>query len=255
LSTDGASCCRSTARCRWPARSRRRSTTRHTGFPVAEIVGGQWLASARKLAADARAAETFLPGGQPPRTGDCFANPRLAATLRMVADGGREAFYNGPIARAIAADMRIRNGLLAERDFADHASEWIRPISTNYRGYDVYELPPNTQGFLVLEMLNILEGFDIAAMGHNSADYLHALVEAKTHRLCRPRRLSRRSRRGPSRPAADAHLETVCRSATAGDRSGTNHRGPRRRSPCRRPRFAATRSISPPPTATVTPSR
>jgi gamma-glutamyltranspeptidase / glutathione hydrolase len=149
------------------------------GFAVSEIVGGQWLASAPKLAADPRAAETFLPGGQPPKTGDVFANPRLAATLRIIADGGRDAFYNGPIARAIAADMHARNGLLAERDFTDHTSEWIRPISTNYRGYDVYELPPNTQGFLVLEMLNILEGFDIAAMGHNSADYLHALVEAK----------------------------------------------------------------------------
>jgi gamma-glutamyltranspeptidase / glutathione hydrolase len=149
------------------------------GFAVSEIVGAQWLASAPKLAADPRAAETFLPGGQPPKTGGVFANPRLAATLRIVADGGREAFYNGPIARAIAADMRARNGLLAERDFADHASDWIQPITTNYRGYDVYELPPNTQGFLVLEMLNILEGFDLAAMGHNSADYLHALVEAK----------------------------------------------------------------------------
>jgi gamma-glutamyltranspeptidase / glutathione hydrolase len=149
------------------------------GFAVSELVGGQWLTSAQKLAADPLAAATFLPGGHPPTTGDVFANPRLAATLQSIADGGREAFYNGPLARAIVADMRRRGGLLEERDFADHTADWIQPISTDYRGYDVYELPPNTQGFLVLEMLNILEGFDIASMGHNSADYLHLLVEAK----------------------------------------------------------------------------
>ena len=149
------------------------------GYPIAELVCGQWKSSEQKLAADPAAASTFLPGGRPPNVGEVFANPRLAATLEAIAAGGRDAFYNGPIARAIASDMRERDGLLTERDFADHRADWIQPISTMYRGYEVFELPPNTQGFLVLEMLNLLEGFDLAAMGHNSAEYLHALVEAK----------------------------------------------------------------------------
>lgn len=149
------------------------------GYPVAEILHTQWAAGQRKLAADPVTAAIFLPGGAVPRTGDVFANPKLAATLEAIGAGGRDAFYKGPIARAIVADMRKRDGLLEERDFAEHRADWIDPISTSYRGYQVYELPPNTQGFLVLEMLNILEGFDIRAMGHNSAAYLHALVEAK----------------------------------------------------------------------------
>ena len=149
------------------------------GFPVAEIVSHQWRVAAPKLAADAAAAATFLPSGGPPSVGERFVNPRLAATLQTLASGGRDALYTGPIARAIVDDMRRRDALLDARDFADHTSDWVAPITTSYRGYDVYEMPPNTQGFAVLEMLNILEGFDVAAMGHNSADYLHLLVEAK----------------------------------------------------------------------------
>jgi gamma-glutamyltranspeptidase / glutathione hydrolase len=149
------------------------------GFPVEEIVHYQWKASEKKLAADPVTAATFLPNGRVPEPGQVFANPKLAATLDAVGKGGRDAFYKGPIARAIVADMRKRDGLLEERDFAEHKADWIEPISTTYRGYQVFELPPNTQGFLVLEMLNILEGFDVKAMGHNSAEYLHALVEAK----------------------------------------------------------------------------
>src|SRR5262249_39135525 len=102
-----------------------------------------------------------------------------AATLDTIGKGGRDAFYKGPIARAIVADMKKRDGLLDERDFADHKADWVEPISTSYRGYQVFEMPPNTQGFLVLEMLNILEGYDLKSMGHNSAEYLHLLVEAK----------------------------------------------------------------------------
>jgi gamma-glutamyltranspeptidase/glutathione hydrolase len=149
------------------------------GYPVSEIIHGQWQVSERKLAADPTTAATFLPNGRVPATGEVFANPKLAATLDLIGKGGRDAFYKGPIARAIVADMKRRDGLLDERDFADHKADWIDPISTTYRGYQVYELPPNTQGFLVLEMLNILEGFDLKAMGHNSAEHLHALVEAK----------------------------------------------------------------------------
>jgi gamma-glutamyltranspeptidase/glutathione hydrolase len=150
-----------------------------TGYPVSEIISGQWKSSERKLAADPAAAATFLPAGHAPRPGDVFTNPNLAATLHQIAAGGRDAFYKGPIARAIVADMKQRDGLLDERDFAEHKADWIDPISTSYRGYDVYELPPNTQGPTVLEMLNILEGFDVRSMGHQSPSYLHALVEAK----------------------------------------------------------------------------
>jgi gamma-glutamyltranspeptidase/glutathione hydrolase len=149
------------------------------GYPVEEIVHYQWKASEKKLASDPVTAATFLPNGHVPETGEVFSNPKLAATLDAVGKGGRDAFYKGPIARAIVADMKKRDGLLDERDFTEHKADWIEPISTTYRGYQVYELPPNTQGFLVLEMLNILEGFDIKAMGPNSADYLHRLVEAK----------------------------------------------------------------------------
>jgi gamma-glutamyltranspeptidase/glutathione hydrolase len=149
------------------------------GYAVSEIISGQWVAAAGKLAADPAAARTFLPRGRAPRPGEIFANPNLAATLQQIASGGRDAFYKGPIAAAIVADMKARDGLLEARDFSAHTSDWVQPISTTYRGYDVFELPPNTQGFVTLEMLNILEGFDLASLGHNSAEYLHLLVEAK----------------------------------------------------------------------------
>ena len=149
------------------------------GFPVAELVANDWIANEATLAADPPTAATFLPNGAPPKMGEIFANPRLARSLDAIAKEGRDAFYTGSIARAIVADMRSRNGLLDLRDFADHQADWVEPISTNYRGYDVLEMPPSTQGFVALEMLNIMEGFDIAALGHNSADYLHVVSEAK----------------------------------------------------------------------------
>ncbi|MEN3337909.1 MAG: gamma-glutamyltranspeptidase / glutathione hydrolase [Acidobacteriota bacterium] len=149
------------------------------GYAVSEIISNQWKDVEVLLARDPAAAATFLPGGRAPAAGDVFRNPHLAATLEQIARGGRDAFYKGPIAKAIADDMRRRNGLLTEADFAGNKPDWIDPISTNYRGYDVLELPPNTQGVVALEMLNILEGFDVKAMRHNSAEYLHLLVEAK----------------------------------------------------------------------------
>jgi gamma-glutamyltranspeptidase/glutathione hydrolase len=149
------------------------------GFPVQEIMASDWADAAARLAEDAAAAKTFLPDGRAPRHGEIFANPRLARSLELVAAGGREAFYRGPIARAIVADLRARRGLLEERDFADHQADWVEPIRTDYRGVEVLEMPPSTQGFVALEMLNILEGFDIKSVGHNSADYLHAVTEAK----------------------------------------------------------------------------
>lgn len=149
------------------------------GFPVQEIMADDWASATKRLSQDPSAAATFLPNGEAPKHGEIFANPRLARTLELVAKGGRDEFYKGTIARAIIADMRARNGLLDERDFTDHKSDWVEPIRTNYRGVDVLEMPPSTQGFVALEMLNILEGFDIKSYGHNSADYLHAVTEAK----------------------------------------------------------------------------
>jgi gamma-glutamyltranspeptidase/glutathione hydrolase len=149
------------------------------GYPVHEILAGDWAESADVLARDPATAATFLPEGHAPKAGDVFVNPRLARSLQLIAEGGRDAFYKGSIAKAIAADMKARDGLLDEQDFAAHTSDWVEPITTNYRGYDVYEMPPSTQGFVALEMLNILEGFDLESMGHNSAAYLHAVSEAK----------------------------------------------------------------------------
>ncbi len=149
------------------------------GFPVSEIIAEQWHDAEAVLAADPWAAETFLPNGRAPAPGDVFRNPRLADSLDAIAEGGRDAFYRGALAEAIVADIERREGLVSARDLAEHRSDWTAPISTTYRGYEVFEMPPNTQGITALEMLNILEGFDLAALGHNSAAYLHLLVEAK----------------------------------------------------------------------------
>jgi gamma-glutamyltranspeptidase/glutathione hydrolase len=149
------------------------------GFPVQEIIAADWHNSTAKLARDDAAARTFLPRGRAPHAGETFANPPLAQSLTSIAEGGRDAFYNGPIARAICADLSARHGLLTERDFAEHKADWVEPIATSYRGVHLHEMPPSTQGFVALQMLNLLEGYDVAAMGHGSADHLHAVVEAK----------------------------------------------------------------------------
>lgn len=149
------------------------------GFPVAELMANEWRDAVATLTSDAAAMATFLPRGAPPAMGEIFANPRLATTLELIATNGPDAFYRGPIAEAIAADMRTRGGLLTAHDLAAHTVDWVDTISVNYRGVDVHELPPSTQGFVALEMLNILEGVDLAALGHNSADYLHLVAEAK----------------------------------------------------------------------------
>jgi gamma-glutamyltranspeptidase / glutathione hydrolase len=149
------------------------------GFPVAELMAHEWKDHEATLAADAATAATFLPSGRPPQLGEIFSNPRLARSLQAIAAEGRDAFYTGSIAQAIAADMKARNGLIDARDLADHQADWVEPITTSYRGFDLLEMPPSTQGFVALEMLNILEGFDLAGLGHNSADYLHVVSEAK----------------------------------------------------------------------------
>jgi gamma-glutamyltranspeptidase/glutathione hydrolase len=149
------------------------------GYPVSEIIATQWKDQEATLAKDPAAASTYLIDGRAPRAGQIFRNQRLASSLEQIAKGGRDAFYRGAIAKAIAEDMRRRSGLLAEADLGAHKSDWTDPIATGYRGFDVLEFPPNTQGVVALEMLNILEGFDLKALGHNSAAYLHLLVEAK----------------------------------------------------------------------------
>ena len=149
------------------------------GFGVHEIVASDWAAAERTLSRDPAAAKTFLPAGRAPRPGEIFQNENLAKSLELIAKEGRDAFYKGALAQAIAADMKSRDGLIDLEDLAAHQADWVEPISTNYRGYDVLEMPPSTQGFVALEMLNLMEGFDVKAMGHNSADYLHLVAEAK----------------------------------------------------------------------------
>ncbi|HVJ26706.1 MAG TPA: gamma-glutamyltransferase [Vicinamibacterales bacterium] len=149
------------------------------GYAVSEIISYQWRDQEATLARDPGAAATFLLDGRAPRAGEIFRNPKLGASLELIARDGRDAFYKGPIAKAIGDDMARRKGLLTAADLAAHTSDWTEPISTDYKGHQVLEFPPNTQGVVALEMLNILEGVDLKALGHNSAAYLHMLVEAK----------------------------------------------------------------------------
>jgi gamma-glutamyltranspeptidase/glutathione hydrolase len=149
------------------------------GFPVTEVIAEGWARNARNLQKYPGFAEVFMPNGRAPVKGQVFRNPALADTLAAIAAGGRDAFYKGDIASRIEAYMSANGGYLTAADLAAHRSEWVEPVSTNYRGYDVWELPPNTQGVAALQMLNILEAYDLKTMGFGSADYLHLLIEAK----------------------------------------------------------------------------
>ncbi|PSR09193.1 MAG: gamma-glutamyltransferase [Bacteroidetes bacterium] len=149
------------------------------GFPVSELIAWYIAGSAPRLSRYPGFSETYMPNGHPPAKGEIFKNPRLANTLEKIARGGRAAFYEGDMARTIAQYMKDNGGFLSYDDLKNHRSEWVAPVSTNYRGYDVWELPPNGQGIAALQMLNILEGYDIASMGFDSPEYLHLLVEAK----------------------------------------------------------------------------
>ncbi|WP_237065956.1 gamma-glutamyltransferase [Microbulbifer guangxiensis] len=150
-----------------------------TGFPVTQLVAYYWNRSVPRLQEFPGFTETFMPGGRAPREGELFRNPRLAKTYQRIAEGGREAFYKGDIAREIANYMKANGGFLSYEDMASHQSEWVEPVSTNYRGYDVWELPPNGQGIAALQILNILESYDLAAMGRTSPEYVHLFAEAK----------------------------------------------------------------------------
>lgn len=148
------------------------------GFPVTEIIAHTWQKNSAKLRLDASATRTYLRAGEPPQPGDVVVQPDLARTFRKIAEGGREVFYQGEIAQAIVACSEQNGGLITMQDLRDHSSNWVTPISTGYHGYDIYECPPNGQGLIVLLALNILEGFDLPPLGHNSVDYLHLLIEA-----------------------------------------------------------------------------
>ncbi len=149
------------------------------GFPVTETIAYYWELNVPERKEWAGFAETFMPNGRAPRKGEVFKNPRLANTYFMIAEGGRDAFYRGEIARTIDRFVKKHGGFLSYDDMAAHRSEWVEPVSTDYRGYRVWELPPNGQGIAALEMLNILEGYDIKSMGFGSPEYIHVLVEAK----------------------------------------------------------------------------
>jgi gamma-glutamyltranspeptidase/glutathione hydrolase len=149
------------------------------GFPVTEVIGLHFSRGAERHADKPGYAETYMPAGRAPRKGELFRNEALGDVYAAISQGGRDAFYRGDIGREIDTYMREHGGLLRYEDLAGHKSEWVTPVSSNYRGWDVCELPPNGQGIAALQILNILEGYDLASMGFGSADYVHTFVEAK----------------------------------------------------------------------------
>lgn len=151
----------------------------NNGFPVSELIAWYMQKGAENLQRFPGFKETYMPGGRTPAKGEIFRNPGLASTLDKIARGGRDAFYKGPVAKTIADYIQQLGGFLSEKDLADHTSDWIEPVSVNYRGYDVWELPPNGQGIAALQMLTILEGFDLKSMGFGSKEYIHTFTEAK----------------------------------------------------------------------------
>lgn len=149
------------------------------GVPVPQVIAGAWARGGAAFASKPGFAEVFLPGGKAPKEGEPFANPALAATLDLIAREGGRAFYEGEIPRKIVAYSQRNGGFFSAEDFSNHRSEWVEPIVTTYRGFDVWELPPNTQGLAALQMLNILENFDLKSLGRDHPDFWHLLVEAK----------------------------------------------------------------------------
>ncbi|KAB2896263.1 MAG: gamma-glutamyltransferase [Dokdonella sp.] len=149
------------------------------GFPVTELIAHYWALSVPRLAPFPGFTEQFTLDGRAPAKGELWRNPNLANTLQAIADGGRDAFYKGRIARVIADYFKAHDGFLSWADLASHQGEWVEPISTRYRGYEVWELPPNGQGLAALQMLNILEGYDFSRIPFGSAEHVHLFVEAK----------------------------------------------------------------------------
>lgn len=149
------------------------------GHPVHEVIAYYWNASVPRLSKWPGFKEQFTIDGRAPRTGETWKNPNLAATLEKIAAGGRDAFYKGDIARTIDAYFKANDGYLSYDDLASHHGEWVEPVSSNYRGYDVWELPPNGQGIAALQILNILEGYDLTPYGFGSPEHVHLFTEAK----------------------------------------------------------------------------
>lgn len=149
------------------------------GFPVSEVIAHYWQSNSRILQNYPGFEEIFMPGGNAPAKGEIFKNSYLANTLEQIAKEGRDVFYKGDMAKKMVDYLREQGGFFTLKDFEDHTSEWVEPVSINYRGYDVWELPPNGQGIAALQMLNILENFDIGSMGFGSAEYMHLFIEAK----------------------------------------------------------------------------
>ncbi|MEN0006300.1 MAG: gamma-glutamyltransferase, partial [Bacteroidota bacterium] len=150
------------------------------GFPVSELIAYYISRSVpRFMRQYPNVEETYTMDGKVPQKGDIFKNPYLASTYKKLTKDGRDAFYKGEIAKTIAKFLQEQGGFLSYEDFASHQSEWVEPVSTNYRGYEVWELPPNGQGIAALQMLNLLEKYDFASMGFGSAEHIHHFVEAK----------------------------------------------------------------------------
>src|SRR2546421_11462670 len=150
------------------------------GFPVTELIAFYWRFGPELYKGlPGGFTETYTINGRTPAKGDIFRNPALAKTLRLIGDKGRDAFYKGEIGDKIDGFMQENGGFLRKTDFEKHTSTWVDPVSVNYRGYEVFELPPNGQGIATLQMLNILEGFDLRALGRNSPETLHTMIEAK----------------------------------------------------------------------------
>ena len=178
-----------------PMRENLAPAIRHAreGFPLSQVIAYYWKGNTDAFEYYAEETDLLPSGGnwretylvedsdtlRAPRQGEMFRNPDLANTLETIAEGGRAAFYEGEIARTIDEYMREIGGYLRYEDFAQHEADWVEPVSTNYRGYEVYELPPNGQGIAALQMLQLLKEYDLEAMGHNTAAYLHVMAEAK----------------------------------------------------------------------------
>ena len=149
------------------------------GFPVSPIIAAQWANETDFLRRDSAAAATYLPGGRAPKAGEWFTNRDLARTMQTIADSGIGVFYGGALGRRLVQHLQARGGFLTLDDLRRNTPTWVTPMSVPFRGYRVWELPPSNQGIAALEMLRILEPYDLAAMGHNSPAYLHHLIEAK----------------------------------------------------------------------------
>ena len=149
------------------------------GAPITQLIAYYWNLSVPRLSKYAGFNEQYTINGKAPKEGQIWKNRNLAKTLKAIAKGGRDAFYKGKIAHIIADYMKQQGGFISYEDMASHKGQWVEPESSNYRGYDVWELPPNGQGIAALQILNMLEPFDIAKMGLDSAEYVHVFTEAK----------------------------------------------------------------------------